>query len=509
MLGGELGNSSASTLSYMKPIWPRVAAFNVNTVLAPVYWDLIEPVEGRYDFSLVDGMIGQARESNLKLVLLWFASWKNSMSCYAPVWVKTDPQRFPRAQRPDGRGMEILSPFSETNRDADARAFATLMRHLREIDGEQHTVVMVQVENEIGMIPEARDHSDAADELYAGPVPRELMDYLQQHRDALIPEFAERWRAAGGKAEGTWDQVFGQGPHTEEIFMAWHYARYVEYVTGLGKQEYPLPMFVNAALIRPDYLPGRYPSAGPLPHLMDVWRAGAPSIDFLAPDIYFPNFTEWCRKYDRSGNPLFIPEAYRDARNAAAVFFAVGQHNAMGFCPFSIEDVAAVEDHSLRVAYDVLDQLTALILEHQGGDTIAGALPVTAFDGTRDLTPQQIPLGDFTLTVSFLLPDIPPEQNQDIHRGPETDEPIAGGLMIALAPDEFVIAGTNLIITFEPNSPGPKMAGIAGIQEGHYDEQGEWVVTRHMNGDQSHQGRHLRLPSHTFGIQRIRLYRYD
>lgn len=508
MLGGELGNSSASTLAYMEPIWRRVVDLNVNTLLVPVYWDLVEPEEGRFDFALVDGLIERARESDLRLVLLWFASWKNSMSCYAPGWVKTDQARFPRAQHPDGSGMEILSPFSDENRDADARAFAALMAHLREVDGDEHTVVMVQVENEIGMIPDARDHSAAADESFSGPVPEALMDYLQQHRDTLIPQFRAQWEEAGSGNAGTWEQVFGPGPFGEEVFMAWHYARYVEQVAAAGKAAYALPMYVNAALIRPNYEPGQYPSAGPLPHLMDVWRAGAPSIDFLAPDIYFPSFSEWCAKYDQSGNPLFIPEAYRDSRNAAAAFYAIGQHNAMGFSPFSIENIAEVEDHPLPVAYDVLRQLSPLILGHQGGETIAGALPVTAFDGTRDTTPQKIDLGDFTLTVSFLLPDIPPEQNQDFHRGPEVDVPIAGGLMIAVAPDEFVIAGKNLIITFEPRTPGDPIAGIEWIQSGHYDDAGRWVVDRWMNGDQSHQGRHMRLPSHTFGIQRIKLYRY-
>jgi beta-galactosidase GanA len=151
VLGGELGNSSTSSLDYMKPFWPKLVKLNLNTILAPVYWDLIEPEEGKFDFTLVDGLIQDARHYNLRLVLLWFASWKNSMSCYAPVWVKTSQERFPRAQDKNGKGMEILSAFSSKNRDADARAFAALMRHIREVDKKKHTVIMVQVENEVGM----------------------------------------------------------------------------------------------------------------------------------------------------------------------------------------------------------------------------------------------------------------------------------------------------------------------------------------------------------------------
>jgi len=283
VLAGELGNSTSSNLEYMRPIWPKLASLRLNTVLIPVYWELIEPTEGKFDFTLVDGLLQEARKHNLRLVPLWFASWKNSMSCYAPAWVKTDQRRFPRSQDKAGNGMEILSPFSKENVEADARAFAAFMRHVREVDANDHTVIMVQVENEIGMIPDSRDRSSIANELFKQAVPADLMNYLQQHKDELIPEFRGVWAANNFKTRGTWEEIFGKGPGTDEIFMAWSFARYVNRVTELGNAQYPLPMFVNAALIRPGYQPGQYPSAGPLPHLMDLWRAGAPTIDFLSP----------------------------------------------------------------------------------------------------------------------------------------------------------------------------------------------------------------------------------
>ncbi|MGH9765113.1 MAG: beta-galactosidase, partial [Blastocatellia bacterium] len=322
VLAGELGNSTSSSLEYMRPIWPKLAALNLNTVLMPVYWELIEPAEGKFDFTLVDGLIQDARKNKLHLVPLWFASWKNSMSCYAPAWVKTNQQRFLRSQDKAGHGMEILSPFSKENLDADSRAFAAFMRHLREVDGNDHTVIMVQVENEIGMIPDSRDRSTIADNLFNQPVPVELMNYLQQHKDSLSPEFRTIWAARGFKTSGTWEEVFGQGLRTDEIFMAWYFARYANGAADAGKAEYPLPMYVNAALIRPGYEPGQYPSAGPLPQVMDVWRAGAPKIDFLSPDIYFPNFIEWTGKYRTSGNPLFIPEAMPGPIDAVNALYA-------------------------------------------------------------------------------------------------------------------------------------------------------------------------------------------
>jgi beta-galactosidase GanA len=306
MLGGELGNSSASDLKYMAPIWPKLKAMRLNTILVPVYWELVEPQEGKFDFKLVDELIASARKYDLKIVVLWFGSWKNSMSCYAPYWVKTNQELFPRSRTKSGNAVEILTPFSDANRNADAKAFASFMKHLRAVDGKQNTVVMIQVENEIGMIPDARDYCTEAEEAFTQQVPAELMAYFQKNKDSLTEELRQAWSDAGMKTSGTWEEVFGRSLQTDEIFMAWYFAKYTNYVAEAGKKEYPLPMCVNAALIRPNYKPGQYPSAGPLPHLMDVWRAAAPQIDFLAPDIYFKTFAEWLGKYDRAGNPIFI-----------------------------------------------------------------------------------------------------------------------------------------------------------------------------------------------------------
>jgi beta-galactosidase GanA len=496
ILGGETGNSSTSNLDYMKPHWPRLVKLHLNTVLAPVYWDLIEPQEGKFDFTLVDGLIRDAGSHNLRLVLLWFASFKNSMSCYAPVWVKTNQQRFPRAQNKEGRGMEILTLFSEENLQADTRAFTALMQHIQQVDGKKHTVIMVQVENEMGMIPHARDYCDAANELFNKPAPKELMDYLIEYTETLIPEFRNVWDDAGSRTTGTWEEIFGEGLGTDEIFMAWHYARYTNRIIEAGKAEYPLPMFVNAALIRPNYKPGQYPSAGPLPHIMDIWRAGGPLIDFFSPDIYFQNFAEWCRKYNRSGNPLFIPEARNDPQAAANVFYAIGQHDAIGFCPFSIESISDAENDPLGKAYDVLSQLTPIILKNQGQGTMAGALL------DKDNQRQQVKLGNYELKVSHDY-----TWGWSSGAGESGQWPRAGGIFISTGPDQYIIAGTGIIVTFSPISPGDPIAGIASIQEGQFVD-GQWVPGRWMNGDQSHQGRHLRIPAGGFGIQHIKLYRY-
>ena len=476
ILGGEFANSSASTLDYMRPIWPRLRQMNLNTVVTPVSWELIEPSEGRYDFSVVDGLLAGARAHDLHLVLLWFGSWKNSMSSYVPAWVKRDEVRFPRARAADGNVLEMLTPFAPANAEADARAFAALMRHLRQVDG-QRTVLMVQVENEIGMIPSARDHSALADAAFAQPVPAALLK---------------------GSAPGSsWQQLFGAD--AEEAFMAWRYARYVEGVAAAGKAEYPLPMYVNAALMRPGKRPGEYPSAGPLPHLFDIWRSGAPSIDLLAPDIYFPNFVEWARKYSLPPrNALFIPEANRAGRDEAPAdaFFAFGALDAIGFSPFSIDSIDPA-GQPLGQAYAMLRSLAPMILDAQKTGTIRGFVPPAAFDGTLDEAPQTVTLGGYRFTVSFVDPwTLREQQKIGSH----------GALLIQLGPNEFLVAGTGVTVTFAPGG-GAGHAGIESIWEGRF-EGGQWRPGRLLNGDESHQGRHVRLPLGSFSIQRVRLYRY-
>jgi beta-galactosidase GanA len=509
MLGGELGNNAATTLESARAIWPRLVSMNLNTALVALSWAQIEPDEGKYDWALLDGLIQDARRSNLRLVFLWFGSWKNTWSSYAPDWVKRDYKRFPRVILRDGTATERLTPLNDANRDADARAYAALMRRIREVDSQTHTVVMMQVENEVGVIPDARDCSPVANEAYGKPVPKELMDYLQQHKETLIPEFRERWQAAGSKTAGTWEDVFGKGLVTQDFFMAWHYARYIGKVAEAGKKEYNLPAFANAALIRPSYAPGQYNSGGPLPHSMDIWRAGAPQLDFLAPDIYF-NFKEWTAKYDRSGNPLFIPEARGGAEGAASAFYAFGHHNAMGFSPFAIEGgggAASAAANPMAASYGILSQLTPLILEHQAKGTGMDAVLL------EELTPsQRIRVGDYTLeltgTTQARRATAPAPGQGGVITGDEPSVP--HGIFFAIGPNEYILAGRSLSIKFRPETPGPAIVGLGTVQEGRF-VNGKWVFSRQLGGDDTGQGTSLTLRGSERGpgILRVTLYRYE
>ena len=502
---GELENSSASNLPYLDTLWPKFEAMHFNTVIAPVYWNLIEPREGHFDFSTVDGLIDGARTHHLRLVLLWFGSWKNSMSAYAPSWVKRDSHRFPRAQRSDGSPMEMLSAFSKANLNADSAAFVALMKHLKRTDAEDHTVLMVQVENEVGMIPQARDHGAPANAAFDAPVPAALTSYLSKYKGALAPQLKAAWRAHGFRTGADWEATFGTGPQTDELFTAWTEGRYTGEVAASGKTAYALPMYVNAALIRPGKAPGEYPSGGPLPHLFDIWHAAAPAIDFLAPDIYFPNFRAWAEKYARPGGPFFIPETGRasGARMGANGLYAYAQLNAMGYSPYAPEFLAADQAHALGQAYDVIAQLTPLILASQGTRKLVGVLPPTRFDGSVDLSPQTITLGNYTMTVRF-------RKHGAVSIGAKSNVAPSfahGGLIIQTGPDDFWFAGTGMTVYFRLRGTTRAAAGIDSIREGHF-VHGRWTRGRQMNGDDDNQGRYLRLPEDAFSIRRVKLYPY-
>jgi beta-galactosidase GanA len=500
ILGGELSNSAASSAAYMAPVWPKLRAMNLNTALAPVSWQLIEPVEGRFDFSTVDAMLAGARRNQMRLVLLWFGAWKNSMSSYAPSWVRRDEARFPRVMLPDGSGEEILSAFSPAVLEADRYAFTSLLQHLKAVDGTAQTVLMVQVENEIGMLPTPRDHSPLANSAYAAPVPVELNAYLPANRASLLPSLRERWEANGARTSGNWEQVFGQNTATEEIFTAWYYARYLEAETEAGKRVYPLPLYVNVALNRPGKAPGEYPSGGPLPHLIDVWKAGAPSIDLLAPDIYFPNFTEIVARYDRPDNALFIPESGRVSTNElmADAFFALGEHKAMGFSPFDVDNFTPDQARPVQEGYALLDALSPLIMKARSSSSIRAAKPPVAYDGKVDDRPQTIVLRGYRFTVNFIDPWSPREQQHPQEHAV---------MIIQTGPEDYLVAGRGAVLTFTPLGEGLPIAGIDTAWE-KVLQGGRLVRRRLLNGDETHQGRHVRLPPGEFSVQQVRLYRY-
>jgi len=517
-LCGELTNNAATSLEYLKPIWPALTKSNLNSVIAGVSWAMIEPVEGKFNFDIVGAVINDARKNNLKLIFIWFASWKNGMSSYVPDWVKKDYERFPRVKINETETIELLTPLSEENRNADAHAFAALMKYIKEVDS-QRTVIMIQVENEVGVLRDSRDRSSLANKAYKGSVPQELMSYIEKNKDNLVPELKEAWKANGSKVSGTWEEIFGPGKpkelvmpvrnlvppmtqkeqdealvtypfYSDEVFMAWYYSKYINYVVEAGKAEYPIPMFVNAWLKQREHSwPGTYPSGGCLPQVFDIYHAGGPSIDMLCPDLYRPDFAYMAEQFTRSGNPLFIPETASGVQGAANVIYAVGKYNALGFSPFGIERRILAGDE-LSQSYNMISQLIPLIGEHQGLNSMGAVLL------TKDNPSENIEFGD-----QIFHADLRFDPNNLNSKSAE----LGAAIFIMTAPNEFYIGGTGMSITFSQQNSEFK-TGLATVEEGTFLND-KWIPGRRLAGDDTAQGNNLRLGS-GYNILRVTLYSY-
>ena len=461
ILGGEVRNSSASTREFMAPIWPRLVALNLNTVFLPIAWREVEPEEGRYDFALLDRLIDDARGHGLRIGLLWFGAWKNGVSGYAPAWVMANPARFTRMS------ATALSPFGPATLGAETRTFRQLFAHLREFDGARRTVIAVQVENEIGVGNPTRDRSPAAEKAFASAVPPRLLDEFARHVSSLKPYVRELW---GGRRAGTWREVFGDRPETDDIFMAWSYGAYVQALAAAAKQEYPLRLFVNACQLRDDrYRAGADPSGGPVANVLDVWMAAAPAIDVFAVDAYRA-FKEDAAAFRHRGNPLFIPESsswYNDDPYAspAKAYYAVAEHDAHAFSVFGIDN-EMYRDHLLGVAYRKLAELAPLIVAARGTGRMHGF-----YHGDSQQAGESFAFDGYRAQVTYRKTPI------------EGDRYGSFGLIIQSGADEFVVSARGATIRFESADRTRPVVANLGVEEGDYVD-GEWKVRRRLSGDE-------------------------
>ncbi|HEY0759365.1 MAG TPA: DUF5597 domain-containing protein [Acidisarcina sp.] len=484
MLGGQIGNSSAWP-SLLPQVWPSLEAMHANTAEAPVYWEVMEPTPGKFDFTNVDALVTGAREHHLHLILLWFGTWKNGNDHYVPEWIKTDTVRYPRMINPRGEPIDVLSANSPANLAADKHAFVELMRHLRTIDGKEHTVLMIQVENESGGVGSVRDFSLVAEQQFEGNVPDELVSALH-------------------KTPGTWKQVFAGD--ADEYFQAYSQAKYMNEVAAAGKAEFPIPMYMNVWLSYPPAeLPERripnpgigYPSGGAVQRMVPLWKAMAPSIDVIAPDMYSDDstfFRETLNTYSRPDNALMIPECGGGLNYARYFFYALG-HGAIGFSPFGVDRIgwgmpapaagapASAEDsqrggHGENFALIApMDRVIAELNFH-GKLKTAVEEPGSA--------QQEIDFGPWQATVSFGFPQ------PDGRRPPGSTGNIGRALVAQLGPDEFLVTGMQAAVAFHQpgHLPGLRMQ-ILRAEEGTYQD-GVWHLTRLLNGDQTDRGLQFR-----------------
>ena len=471
ILGAQVNNSS-NWPQALDDVWPAIDVVKPNTVMVPVAWEQVEAKEGTFDFSFVDVLLKQAREKKVRLILLWFATWKNNGPNYAPAWVKLDNTRFPRVVTADGRTLNSLSPHAQATLDADRKAFVALMTHLKAAD-PQRTVIMVQPQNEPGTYGSVRDFSPLAQKVFEGPVP-----------DALLKKL--------GKAPGTWREVFGTD--ADEFFHAWHIAHYIDQVAEAGKAVYPLPMYINAALRGPfnPGQPGQYASGGPTDNVLDVYKAAAPHIDLLTPDIYMPEYTHYTTvldRYARADNPLFVSETGNREEYARYFFSALGEQ-AIGWSPFGI-DYSRYSNWPLGAKHMDEKMLATFALNYALVKPAARVIAQASFEGKVRGTAEQpghavqtVKIDDrWNMVVTYGVP-------QFWFQGepPGNPEPIGRALVVQLGPDEFLVAGAHARINIDAADPAVAARQIYEyVDEGTYVD-GKWVFRRRWNGDQTDYG---------------------
>jgi hypothetical protein len=470
ILGGQIHNSSGWP-SELPQVWKSMADLHANTVEAPVYWEQLEPQPGKFDFTNVDAIVEGARAHNLRVVLLWFGTWKNGNMHYAPAWVKSDTTRFPRVIRPDGEPIDVLSPLSHNTLDADKTAFTALTHHLSQIDGEQHTILLIQIENESGNVGSVRDYSAQANKEFAGDVPADLL-------------------AATGKQHGTWSQVFAS--EADEVFQAYYQSKYINEIAAAGKREFNIPYYINVWIDYPAaQLPQRqidqpgigYPSGGAVQKLVGLWRKLAPSIDMIGPDIYADDsqfYRETMATYHRPDNPLWIPETGRSDSFAKFFFYALGE-DAIGFSPFGVDqsgwNILGDEPWTAHARnYALIAPMDREIARLQSEGKLK-----TAVEEPGQAT-QEIDFGSWQATVAFGFPQ------QDGRRAPGTKDAHGAALVAQLGPDEFLVTGVDASVVLHlPKKPAWIHSEILTAEEGAY-ENGVWKPVRLLNGDETDRG---------------------
>lgn len=483
LLAGQVNNSSGWP-GVLPKVWPALEFMHANTVEIPVYWEQFEPAQGKFDYTVVDTLLSHARAHHMRLVLLWFATWKNGSQHYIPEWMKLDPARYSHVIDKDGHAADVPSPFATASLEADTKAFTAFLRHLKAAD-PQRTVLMVQVENEPGTGGNLRDHSPAAEKLFEGPVPADVLKAMNAQPATPSPN---------------WREVFG--PDAEVCFHNWAVATYIGQVAAAGKAVYPLPLYVNAApgthrcaVLRDPARPNTPDTPPPSDNVIPIWKTAAPALDMVSPDNYAADARGYLRVldiYHRDDNPLYIPETGGSPR---FFFFALG-HEAMGFSPFGMDftKIKTIPD-----AARPKDELLSPWARTGTKEFVAPFAPIYAmmnpmareiarlnFEGKLQAAAEE--QGTVTQTLHFGAWDAVVSYGVWARNGRPAGnpQPMGGALVAQLKENQFLVAGFYCRVDFRPTAPDRHRQYLR-IEEGTY-ENGVFKFLRVLNGDQTDGG---------------------
>lgn len=412
-------------------------------------------------------------------------------------------------RNPDGTSSvtEIMSCVHGETVKADARAFRALMAHLRLIDERQNTIIMVQVENEVGVLGDSRDRSQAADEVFESAVPDDLIDFLVHEPNTLHKDLRDFLKKSFKTLEAlrrgrSWANVFDNSVYTDQLFMAYHYARYVNEVAVAGKEAYSLPMFANfwqnygedkmaeqyPTLAGGGKFPGDYPSGGAVSYVLDIWMHFAPALEMLSPDTYLNDYHRICATYRHKHQPLFIPEQRRDEYGARRIWAAIGAYQAIGACPFAL-DTLTVSECAFTKHYGLLAQVSdAILLAQQNSRSMVGFF----FDepDNRDAStfpPPDVEMGGYQVEVqrAFTTGKAGPGYGIVIHLETRADR-------VA----RFLLVGAGYQVKFKSLTPGACYTGILKFEEQCIDERtGKVIPRRILNGDETRSGHQAIMPN--------------
>ena len=495
-LGGQSNNSSAYNKQELKSAIDGVLAVGGNTLEAPVYWEQIEPVENEFDFTSADELFNSCVQAGLKLIILWFATWKNGEMRYVPEWVKKDTKRFERAVSYFSSPMNVLSSHCEENLKADSKAFSELMKHVSELDPNLETIIAVQVENEPGILGSDKDYSKKASEDYSKQVPTGLVKFIKAHPQG---EAYRIWQENGAQNSGTWIEIFGL--HGDEMGEAYSIACYINAVAREGKKILPVPMSVNVWMGEHGWhIPGFYPAGGAVLRTIDIWKYATPNIDVIAPDIYLGNFTDYkkaCEIYTRDDNPLFIPESGANDQNALNMIRAIADYGCEGYFAFAIDSVLDAEGSmrpgakNFTLALQTTKNIAPLLLKYRGTGRIHSLVQEPY---------QQMESFEFESFICAALfagqGGLFVGKDHRYYQDPTLTEGLPHfGYIIEAAPGEFYISG-HMHLYFAPKkspdwnhvnkgvSPSYTPVDYLSVEEGILDEQGNFSATRKRNGDE-------------------------